>query len=77
MKTLIITAPFPVLERLRKEGKLSKYFRIQEIPGQTQQCNIKVSTGKETIDICNFLSSLETKYITDMFWLKYKQIFGR
>lgn len=36
-----------------------------------------MNTGKETVDICNFPSSLETRYIVDMFWLKYKQIFGR
>ena len=75
MKTVIITAPFPVLERLRKEANLMRYFRVQEVPGQTQQCSIKINTGKETADICNFPSSLETQYIVELFWLKYKQIF--
>ena len=77
MKTIIITAPFPVLERLRREANFSRYFRVQEVSGRTQECSIKIETGKQAMTICNFPTSLETQYIIDMFWLKYKQIYGR
>ena len=77
MKQLIITAPFPVLERLRKRSGFGKYFSpIKEIPGQTQYCSIKLQTESQTVDVCHFLSNLETEFITQMFWIKYRQIFG-
>ena len=78
MKTIIITAPFPVLERLRREANFSRYFRVQEVPGpnsgvQHQRLRWESKQWPSAISP----SSLETQYIIDMFWLKYKQIFGR
>jgi len=77
MKQLIITAPFPVLERLRKRSGFGKYFSpIKEIPGQTQFCSIKLQTESQTVDICNFLAREETRDILTLFWLKYRMLCG-